>query len=573
LVLGDYGAGKSMTLQYLYRQLAARHRKGKSSHFPLYVNLRDHYGQSEPAEVLERHARNIGFEHPAHLVRAWRAGYVHLLLDGFDEVTSLSIQGWRKLRDNRYRAMEPVRRLITEHPSAVGLVVAGRAHFFDSDGERRRALGLSSEFRELLLSEFSDDQLQSYLRAKGLSGAVPSWLPSRPLLVAYLASRGLLRDVIGEWAAELDPASGWNMLLDRIADREAQIEAGIDGPTVRRILERLSTKARASADGLGPLTTDDIVAAFREICGYPPDDRGMLLLQRLPGLGLDRGEAETRRFIDESFAQACRAGDIVTFMENPYDTTGLPQTLECEAGSLAVSIAAQEAQLRAFSSGKLTASAERATVLGHNYLAGDLAAVALEGRIEITSQLYVKDVLIREMDLGSEIPPANRIHYQECLFGELSLDTEVSAANLPRFSRCFIATLEGRVSAADLPAGVFEDCDVETFSSAAGTTNQILDLEVALGVRVLMTVLRKLFERKGRGRRENALHRGLDHRARRLVPEVLQLIRAEGIAYPYRMGSDTVWMPDRSARPRAGRILASPTAKDDSLVVAAAGLE
>ena len=80
VLLGDYGAGKSMTLQYIHRRLAARYHKGQSAQFPVYLNLRDHSGQVEPSEILERHARTIGFDHPAHLVRAWRAGYVVLLL-------------------------------------------------------------------------------------------------------------------------------------------------------------------------------------------------------------------------------------------------------------------------------------------------------------------------------------------------------------------------------------------------------------------------------------------------------------------------------------------------------------
>ncbi|MEK7996558.1 MAG: NACHT domain-containing protein [Planctomycetota bacterium] len=573
LLLGDYGAGKSMTLQYVHRKLSSGYYKGESSHFPVYVNLRDHYGQTEPAEILERHARIIGFDSPAHLVRAWRAGYVYLLLDGFDEVTTLSIQGlWRKLRDSRYRAMEPVRRLISGHPRGPGIIVAGRAHFFDSERERRSALGLDDAFVELSLNEFSDEQLETYLRGLGLPGAVPSWLPSRPLLVAYLASKGLLQGVIGEWAGDLDPGVGWDMLIDKIAHREAQIEAGIDGPTVRRILERLATKARVSPDGLGPLSTDEIVAAFGEVCGYPPDDRGMLLLQRLPGLGVDQGESETRRFVDESFVEACRAGDVLSFAENPYDASGFPPNMECGAGSLGISITARRVQAQSLTSGHLTAAIERACNNGHNYLASDLVGAAVEAGLEIGSHVYIKDVLIREIEFSSGMRSAAGVHYQECLFGELALDPDIDGTKLPRFTRCFVAVLEGRISPNDLPPGAFDDCDFESFSTAAGTTNQILDLPIALGVRVLITVLKKLFERRGSGRRESALYRGLDHRARRAVPDILQLLRSHGIAYPCRRGTETVWIPDRSARPRAGRILASPSAKDDPLVIAAAEL-
>jgi NACHT domain-containing protein len=574
VLLGDYGAGKSMTLQYVYRTFRTRYHKGESTRFPVYLNLRDHYGQTEPAEILERHARIIGFEHPSHLVRAWRAGYVHLILDGFDEVTTLSIQGlWRKLRDNRYRAMEPVRRLISQHPAEAGLTIAGRAHFFDNEIERRNALGLTSGFMEFSLNEFTDEQVQEYLKRQGVSGIVPSWLPSRPLLVAYLASRGLLQDMVGQWAADLEPASGWDLLLDKIATREAQIEAGIDGPTVRRILERLATKARVAADGLGPLASDDIVEAFREICGYPPDDRGMLLLQRLPGLGLDQGESETRRFIDESFSETCRAGDVRYFVENPWDLSIFPTSIECTAGALGVSVAAKHFQLQSVSDAKLTSAIERACTLANNYLATDLVCAAIEAHREVGTDVYLKEVLIREVEFSAGMPKAARVHFQDCLLGKLELDPEVDASNLPRFHRCFVGTLDGRVSADDLPPGVFDDCIFDSFATEAATTNQILDLSIPLGVRVLITVLKKLFERRGRGRKENAFYRGLDHRAKRLLPDVLQLLKSEGIAYPCRRATDTVWLPNRSAHARAGRIASSPSLREDPLVVTAARLD
>jgi hypothetical protein len=573
VVLGDYGAGKSMTLQYIYRKLSVRYNRNQTSRFPVYINLRDHNGQTEPAEILERHARIIGFDHPGHLVRAWRAGYVHLLLDGFDEVTPLSIQGlWRKLRDNRYRAMEPVRRLVMQHPAGVGLAIAGRAHFFDTDSERQNALGLSRSFLEFSLNEFSEEQLQQYLSLRGISGAVPSWLPTRPLLVTYLASQGLLDEVVGQWATKLDPAAGWDLLLDRIASREAQIEAGIDGSTVRRILERLATKARSSPDGLGPLSHEDIVTVFQEVCGYPPDDRGMVLLQRLPGLGVDHGEAETRRFIDESFAETCRAGDIRLFALNPYDSNLFPEPIECEAGPGAVAIAATKFRAEPFSSAKLTAAIERACTMSQPYVASDLVMATIDAGLEVETDTYIKDVLIREVDFHSEIASAARVHFQDCLFGEIGLDPEVNPALLPRFHRCFIASLEGRVSADDVPHDAFEDCVFDSFATTTSTTNQVLDLPFPLGVRVLITVLKKLFERRGRGRKENALYRGLDHRARRLVPDLLQILKSHGIAYPCRRATDNIWIPDRSARSRAGRIIASPSAREDPLVVAAANL-
>ena len=61
------------------------------------------------------------------------------------------------------------------------------------------------------------------------------------------------------------------------------------------------------------------MAAFAEICGYQPDEKGFILLQRLPGLGIDRAEEGTRVFLDEDLADTCKAGDVSLFMSDPFN--------------------------------------------------------------------------------------------------------------------------------------------------------------------------------------------------------------------------------------------------------------
>lgn len=571
VLLGDYGAGKSMTLREAYRDLKGSHLRGATSIFPVYLNLRDHYGQSDPAEVLERHARAIGFEQPAHLVRAWRAGYVHLLLDGFDEISTVNIQGlWRKLQDNRFRAMEAVRRLIREHPAHAGLLIAGRAHFFDSPVERRRALGLSADSVELSLNEFTEEQIATYLKRAGIKGFIPGWLPSRPLLVGYLAAKGLLAGFLKEdsTGGSLDPAVGWDLLLDSIAAREAEIEAGIDGSTVRRILERLATKARATPSGLGPIGPEDVVKGFSEICGYGPDDRGMVLLQRLPGLGIDSEDDNTRSFVDEDFADACRAGDLFAFVESPFDFDSAALTsIESPAGGLGISIASLKAGARQFSEGKINAALGATQRTGSHYMASDIVRLLMECGFGIREQIRLHDLLIPELELGSTNADLSPLHFQECFFSRVELDSNVDVAKLPSFNGCFIDQLEGRVSRADLPAGKFTgDCIIENFVGATETTAEVLVLNLPLGTRVCLTVLKKLYERRGSGRKENALHRGLDHHARRLVPDVLRLLQTEGLALPYKSKGTTIWLPDRSSRRRVGRMIAAPSTSKDTIL-------
>lgn len=571
VLLGDYGAGKSMTLREIYRDLKKSHLKGATSTFPVYLNLRDHYGQSDPAEVIERHARSIGFGRPSHLVRAWRAGYVHLLIDGFDEISTVNIQGlWKKLQDNRFRAMEAVRRLIREHPVRAGLLVAGRAHFFDSPVERRSALGLPSDCLELSLNEFTEEQIATYLKRAGITGFIPAWLPSRPLLVGYLAAKGLLVNLVKEDASggQLDPAVGWDLLLDSIAAREAEIEAGIDGSTVRRILERLATKARATPSGLGPIGPDLVVQGFTEICGYGPDDRGMVLLQRLPGLGIDREEDNTRSFVDEDFADACRSGDIVAFVDSPFDFDPVPlSAIESAAGELAISVASLSATARRFSEGKINAAVGATQRTGSQYLAADLARLLMARGFSIREQIRLHDVLIPELEVGPAGADFSALEFHGCFFSRVELDSDANVASLPLFRGCFIDQLEGRVSRADLPTEKFsDDCIIENFAEAAETTAAVLGLELPLGSRVCLTVLKKLYERRGSGRKENALHRGLDHHARRMVPDVLRVLQSEGLASPYKAKGTTIWLPDRSSRQRVGRMIAAPSSSSDPVL-------
>ncbi|MBI4383466.1 MAG: NACHT domain-containing protein [Nitrospinae bacterium] len=280
ILTGDYGAGKSATAKDIFLHLANKFRERKSLQFPLLLNLRDHHGQNNPVEAIERHARNIGFADQSSLVRAWRAGHCVLLLDGFDEIASAGWSGKvKRFRDLRYQSMELLRKIIGETPKSSGVLITGRAHFFDSDLELKNALGGLGNFKIYSLAEFSLEQVKEFLKGWGLNTAVPEWLPTRPLLLGYLATKNLIA-IEGEMGEEVSsPVIGWNILLEKISEREAKIEAGIDPGTVRNLIESLATMARVSVDGLGPLSADEIIDCFKDVCGHRPDDRGIVVQQ------------------------------------------------------------------------------------------------------------------------------------------------------------------------------------------------------------------------------------------------------------------------------------------------------
>ena len=248
--------------------------------------------------------------------------------------------------------MELIRTFVRETPRDTGIIVAGRAHFFDNDREMETALGLGPGHEPLLIGEFTENQVAQFL---GRREAIAEWLPSRPLLLAYLAARNLLTPALVADTGS-DPASGWDSLLQRIANRESEFEAGIDPDTVRRLIEHISMLARNSVDGLGPLSADAIIGAFNAVCGYPPDDRGAVLLQRLPGLGAYNAEDGSRVFIDKDFVEAARGGALFRIIENPYEFRFDSETWQSTVRPLAAEVASYLAMRTAFPAGKISAA-------------------------------------------------------------------------------------------------------------------------------------------------------------------------------------------------------------------------
>lgn len=576
VLLGDYGAGKSSTLAELFRRTAKMFWDAKSLKFPVLINLRDHHGQTSPVEALERHARNVGFSNPSHLVRAWRAGYAILMLDGFDEIATA---GWagktKKLRDLRYRSMELIRNLIRESASGGGLLVAGRQHFFDNDAELSSSLGLSPLFRRLYLSEFSPEQVVEYLRRMGWVDAVPEWLPSRPLLLGYLAARGLLGDTLAAEAGS-SPAVGWDGLLGRVSEREAEIEAGIDAGTVRRLIEHLATVARASSDGLGPVSSLQIVEAFQSACGYAPDDRGAVLLQRLPGLGGHNSDDGARAFVDRDLAAAATAGDVVRYVEDPYSYTIDSSTWQTALVPLGAEIAALRCSQKGFSASQVSAALERAAAAAdQGALAADIFLILQKsGAGYAGPKRYVREAIIPQMSVSSDSCGSGEIEFQDCIVLVFDYESEAPIECVPRFVRCYFTRVDGSVEISPLHIHCFENCEFEEFERPAETTKALMGLSIPLGGRVLLSALKKLYAQSGKGRRESALFRGLDLRARECVPQVLDLLRREGFAIRTRAGDHVVWLPSREGeiRQRALKMLASPSASRDPLLRSASSL-
>ena len=569
VLVGDFGAGKSTTLREIFVALRSSYLSKQIGRFPVHLNLRDHHGQTDPAEALERHAKNMGFHSPHHLVRAWLAGYLILILDGFDEFATAGWSGQaRRLRDIRFNSMELIRKFM-RGPSGTGVIVAGRQHYFDSDKELLAALGLGQNSTRLHIDDFTDSQIREFLVKKGWQEGIPAWLPSRPLLLGYLCARDMLMEVMNVDHGS-SPAAGWNTLLELTANREAEIEAGIDGAAVRQIVENLATKARSRSDGMGSLSQDDILGSFQSVCGFAPDDRGVLLLQRLPGLGAAQTEDGSRDFIDSDLVDAARVGDICRFVEDPFSfKLESPATWQTTLGQLGIELGALQCHQLGFNEGKLRTALQQA---GRDDEQGelclDLIQIGKEMGFGFSGQPFaVINVLVKDASFGDSASDYSSISFRDCLFQRLEIDVSAELVQLPNFYSCYIGTLDGRVSQTDLPEGIFDkNCVFDSFGESSQNTAAILALPLSTGAKVLLTVLKKLYLQPGAGRKQSALFRGLDHRARALVPDVLDLLVREGLTIKSTVGEEPVWLPTRSESVRVRRLVSSPLGSKDRLI-------
>lgn len=567
IISGDFGAGKSMTLREVFFRLEHDFRRANISQFPIYLNLRDHYGQNDPTEALIRHGTKIGFPQPSQLIRAWRAGYAYLLLDGFDE---LAAAGWfstqKKLRDVRYNAMTLIRRFISESPSETAVILAGRSHYFDGPKEMARCLGLSAKFKHLSLNEFTDEQVKIYLKKKGFNDEIPSWLPSRPLLLGYIVGLKIIGDLLA-LQTPIAPNQGWDDLLELICQREARIEANIDAETLREILERLATKARSNPGGLGRLAGHEIFSVFQEVTGHPPDDVAQMLLMRLPGLGKAAEEDSSRIFIDEDLADSARAGDVFRFIQSPFtfDAQYLCDAHTC-IGDVGSAVAAFRCTKSDIKAGQIAIALQQSA---QELDDGGILAVDIYKVIQNLEMPYekrhteIKNCYILDLVISETMTNMSLISFKNCIIQTLYIEFDVEWVKAPRFFSCDFGAVEGRMRKEDLPVDVFDQaCTFETFSRYASTTRDILNLDIPEGVKVLLTILKKLFLQKGRARQQSALMRGLDHRSRRLVPDVLMAIEREGMASRLTSTENLLWKPERSQSARAFAMLSLHISND-----------
>lgn len=568
ILYGEYGSGKSMTLRDIYFRARDNFSTGKTTRCPIYLNLREHIAQTQPDEALYRHAERVGFKDPHSLISAWRSGFLVVFLDGFDELTPPQFaSSVKNLRQARRFAVEIVKRFIEQTPSGAPIVIAGRESYFDTREEARIALGYSRADSEFDLAGFTDSDIRRFLKAKGAN--IPAWLPTRPLLLGYLANAGLLEN--REQLSSLDPANGWDQMLEKVCEREvSQVwGVGFEAIDLRLYIEGLATEARKARDGRG-LEDSGLSRVFRRVFGRDADEPANLLTRRLPGLGSIPGRAGAREFIDADFADAASSGDIARYIESPFSHQEHLNDLGISLGDLGRSMViarfSDPSARVAFALSQSNNQPRLGTV------SADLITILIDlGSDYVGDVVNITDTNFDHFFVDLELNLSN-IHLHRCIintleFGRSSVSKDIK--NSIRFHDCVIDRLEGAMSLQDIPQGVLNgSTSVEVFSAYPATNDAVIRTNLPDSIKVLITILRKLFMQRGSGRQYSAFKRGLPPNLLSLVDSVTAQVKGRGFASDVYIDRRTLLVPNRTKSAEALSIINGPNTSDSALIKA-----
>ncbi len=572
VLIGPFGAGKSLTSREVFLKLAKEHLSSQGKAVPVAINLREHWGALYADEILERHARSIGYSPKEGLTVAWRAGLTCLILDGFDEVASQPIakpSDRQFMRRLRYDALQATRDLIRNAPSGTGVLLCGRDHYFDSSDELTHALGLTGRSVRLVrVDEFTEQQATEYLRKYASTEGLPDWLPRKPLILGYLAHHRLLDSIL-----KIDAAKGfgfaWDSFLRLVCEREAQHDRAAMVPsTIRHVLERLACIARATPAGDGPITSLDLADAYTSETHEIPGEGVLMQLQRLPGLTPREQDPSARSFVDEDFLQALQGSAIArAILEGKYEMAA--RKLGTGLGRGGIHIASYLLEREGFEVGSVIGVAahvlrEAMDQRDLNQFAGDCIAIALEmtpdeGILDCKN-IEVIDGIIQRLDL--EEKRINNLTLRSCGIDELIVGEGLLNSTI-RFERCVIDRISGVPSSEALPGARFSECDFGKCDDTS-TNAAILRLNVPPKLKALMTVLRKLYLQAGGGRRVAALKRGLPGGGaiQGHIDGVIRSLEHEGMV----VVTEEVVHPVRRHISRVKEILATGSLSKDPLV-------
>jgi hypothetical protein len=556
ILTGEYGAGKSRCVKEVFDILS----QSEDTPLLLSIDLRRSWGLNTGAEIVRRHLEEIGMAAAAdNLIRALNGGRAIFLLDGFDEIGA---QSWSKdatdLKAIRHATLKGVRDIVSK--SKCGVLICGRERYFNSTDEMISALGVRSSGRELIRCEdqFTEEEMEVFLENIQLDVVLPDWLPRRPLMCQAVASLddATRSKMFGEADADV---VFWRSFMDIVCEREAQIKDILKKETIFDILLRLGRITRAKIENLGPLSPIEIQRAFQTALGHSPTEESAVILQRLPGLGRVGADTEERKFIDIFILDGLRAADVAA-MVHAEDKTVLQETWFNGLEELGQKILASD-MTTSEKFGSFRGFARDAAREKNRVIAGDIVAASVRGRDEADFRgLTLAETVIGQLDM--ERCAVKGLNLSDSLIQEIILP--LAPPENVNIAKCEIGRLFGITDRQAIPAWLKESSIGEMESAANVSRIKSMHLEPQL--RVLITILKKIFLQKGGGRQEDALRRGLGQIDRHdAASDILKILKRESFIKVVPGDHGNIYIPERKYTDRVKKMVGELSTSQDSI--------
>ncbi|WP_195849086.1 hypothetical protein [Arsenicicoccus cauae] len=332
-----------------------------------------------------------------------------------------------------------------------------------------------------------------------------------------------------------------------MGEREAERVPTVTAENIRRLLSRVSVMCRRAEDITGPVSLEDIRRAFSDVCGYQPDEDGIQVVMRLPGLGgvgdFSDSKVESRKFIDEELAEAAFGDALTEYIQSPYHSTefGMMASWQVAGDGLAAAVAAAGLEKMSFDADQVKqAIKHRGDRLIHDAVLLEVLRTADEmgTRNDNTLAFSIQEVISPRIDISAGGYLAN-CSYEDCVMEHLDLSDFEPGDRIPSFNRCLITNVHGISAEAARP--VLKDCEVGSFELSTATTSAILDSGLPKEVAVAISILKKVYVQRGAARKIGALTRGLPLGDRPLVqPTIDSLVSAGWLARSSRRGQELI---------------------------------
>lgn len=570
ILLGHFGTGKSCCVKQLFNMLS---EKSESDYIHAFaINLREHWGAKRGKEIIDRHLADIGMSPEQFSKSYYRENNIYLL-DGFDEIGT---QSWgtdiTKMQAMRANSVVAIKDLLSTVKG--GVLITGREHFFNSDNEMYSAFGLDPQSTLLIRckEEFDDSEALQYITENNkdaISGTIeiPEWLPKRPLIMQLA-----LRDAPELFYANLsitDECDFWYHFLDKLCEREAKINPLLNPATIKHILIRLGRLTRNKARNVGPISTTELAQAFEVVTGNRPNDESLIMLQRLPGIGRVDADSPDRQFIDTFILNGLRAEDIIQSVLNGRrdllnENWQHPMNLE------GCTILAQYIDKDTTRAGIFLSFAKQAGDRSNQTLAGDIFGSLLLTNLK---RIDFKNLHITEANLSHlsfDSKDVCNFTLKNC-FIETIDTTNSTFSGQVQLADCLIVLIWGIPSESGLPKE-FNNCTVENFQTLA-TVSRINRAKLSEAHKILVTIIKKTFFQPGRGRKEEALLRGLGTKeASKTSEKILNKLLEEDILKKHKGDEGWIYSPVRKHAGRMQNMMSKLTASDDPVWIFAGTL-